>query len=303
MAQTRGLFPANLDNVQKVVFSVAKTTMKKKPSLWRPLYRVMDSDRKFERRTSMAGFTTVPEKGEGEDFTFQTIDQGFTKDFTALEFGLGFPYTQTMQEDDEYGILAEKSRMLTNAALVTQEQYAARAHNLATSTETTPDAVVVYSASHLLVKGGTGSNLVAADLSRSAVETAIALFHTDHKSDEGHFMEPSEGYDLEVPPASESLAHRIVASRQIQGSADNDANFIKDRYSIDIRVNPYFSDTDSWRLVAKGKNHGLLSYTRIPLNVEPVEKDIYNNNLIIKIRFRQSWGLDRWQGIVGSVGA
>lgn len=303
MAQTRSVFPANVDNVDKVIFSVAKTTQKKLAPKWKKTFRIEKSDRKFERRVSMGLFTTVPEKAEGDDFVTQTIDQGFTKDFTALEFGLAFVHTQTAQEDDEYGVLAEKARGLTTAAIVTEEQYAARLHNLATSTEKTPDLVVIYSAAHLLVKGGTFSNLSAEDLSRPALESAITLFHTDHKSDEGHFMEPSDGYILEVPPALEWLAHKIVASRQIQGSAENDTNALRDRYSIEVMVNPYFSDTDSWRLVAKGKNHGLLSYTRVPMNVEPVVKDPYNNNLISKIRFRRSWGADRAQGIVGSVGA
>jgi len=302
MAQVRSHFPANVDNVDKVIFSVAKTTMKKKAPCWKPIFRIESSDRKFERRVSMGMFTTVPEKSEGDDFVTQTIDQGFTKDFTALEFGLAFVHTQTAQEDDEYGVLAEKARGLTMAAIVTEEQYAARLHNLATSTETTPDALAIYHASHLLVKGGTFTNRVLADLSRSSLESAITLFHTDHKSDEGHFMEPSDGYILEVPPALEFLAHRIVASKLLQGVADNDTNALRDRYSIDVAVNPYFSDTDSWRVVSKGKNHGLLSYTRVPMNVEPVVKDPYNNNLISKIRFRRSWGADRAQGIVGSVG-
>lgn len=302
MAQTRGLIPANVDNVDKVVFAVVGSTLKELAAKWRKVYRVESSDRKFERRVSKAMFTTVPEKGEGQDYSTELIDQGYTKDFTALEFGLAFEVTETAEEDDEYGFLKDYASGLARAARVAEETYAARQHNNHT-TETTPDALAIYHASHTLVKGGTASNIVNADLSRSALETALTLIRTDGKSDEGHFMEPPDGFILEVPPALEFLADRIVNSTGLPGSADNDRNPIKARYSIDVLVNPYFSDTDSWRLVAKNKMHGLLSYTRVPIGMKPPARLPRSDNRIYKIRFRRSWGCDRFQGIVGSPGA
>jgi hypothetical protein len=302
VAQTRGSFPALVDNVDKVVFGVVGTTLKELPSKWRKYFRVESSDRKFERRTSYAMFSTVPLKGEGEDYTTDLIDQGYTKDFTHLEFGLAYEVTETAQEDDQFNVISDHAKGLARAARVAEETYAARLHNLYT-TEKTPDNVAAYASTHTFIKGGTGSNIVNLDLSRTALETALTLIHTDSKSDEGHYMDPPDGYILEVPPALEFLADRIVNSSGLPGSADNDRNPVKARYSIDVAVNPYFTDTDSWRLVAKNKMHGMLSYTRVPIGMKPPVQMPRSDNRIYKIRFRRSWGWDRWQGVVGSPGA
>lgn len=304
--QVRGSFPANIDNVDKQVVGLVGTTLKEHPKIYSKYFNIESSDRKFERIVTKASFTEVPLKGEGEDYQTQLINQGYTKDFTHLEFGLAFGLTQTAQEDDTFGVYKDYAVGMARAARVTEETYAARLMNLAFSggTENTPDGVIGFSASHLLITGGgTFSNLVSADLSRTALETALTLFNTDHKSDEGHFMQPKDGYILEVPPALQFLADRIVNSTGLPGSADNDRNPIKANYSIDVVVNPYFSDADSWRVLAKNKMHGLKSYTRVAIGMEPPVTEPRSGNRLYKLRFRRSWGFTQWQGMVGSPGA
>src|SRR5690349_13725821 len=105
MAQVRGTFPALVDNVDKTVFAIISETLKEVPPIFPKYYNVESSDRKFERNVSYAMFGAAPLKGEGEDVTTQLIQQGWTKDFTHLEFGLGFEVTQTAQEDDLYDVL------------------------------------------------------------------------------------------------------------------------------------------------------------------------------------------------------
>ncbi len=305
MAQTRGQIPALYDNVDKVMWTLTKSTLKELKPIWKGYYRVESSTKKFERRTSYALFTSTPLKGEGEDYSVQSMDQGYTKDFTHLEFGLACEYTQTAEEDDQYGVLSEYATGLARASRFTEETYAARTFNLGFSggSETTPDGLSIYNASHTLVKGGTGSNLISQDFSRVALENALTLARTDSKTDEGYFINPPDGYLLEVPPALEFLAHRVVNSSGLPGSADNDVNPIKARYSITIIVNPHISDSDSWRLIAKNKMHGLLSYTRKAIAMEPPVKLPRSGNRLYKIRFRRSWGCDRWQGLIASPGA
>lgn len=305
MAQTRGLFPANIDNVDKVIFSVANSTLKKLKPIWKELHRIESSDKKFERRVSKALFANVPLKPEGDDYATDTIDQGFTKDFTALEFGLGFEITQTAQEDDQHQVYKDYAEGLARAARVAEETYGHLWANQGFSggTETSPDGQPVFSASHSLIKGGTASNLSTADLSITELENAIVALHTDQKSDEGHYMNVQDGWCLVVPPALQFLADRLVNSAGLPGSADNDRNSVKSMYSIEVKVSPYISDTDKWLLVAKNKQHGLLSYTRVPIGMEPPVQLPKSGNRLYKLRFRRSWGVDRWQGLYGSAGA
>lgn len=305
MPQTRGTFPALYDNVDKVVFGLVGSTLKELPAIWRKYFNIESSDRKFERRVSMAMFADMPLKPEGEDYAVDQMKQGYTKDFTHLEFGLGFEVTETAEEDDQYGVISDHAVGLARAARVAEETFAARLHNQGFSggTETSPDGEPIFDAAHPLVGGGSASNLVSQDLSRAALESALTLAHTDMKSEEGHFMHTPTGWILEVPPALEFLADRIVNSTGLPGSADNDRNPIKARYGLTIVVNPYLSDSDSWRLIAKNKMHGLRSYTRVPIGMKPPVRMPKSDNRLYKLRFRRSWGCDRWQGVIGSPGA
>jgi hypothetical protein len=305
MAQTRGLFPANVDNVDKVVFGVVGTTLNELKPIWKPMFRVESSDKKFERRVSKAMFTSVPLKSEGDDYTTQTIDQGYTKDFTHLEFGLAFEITETAEEDDQYQVYRDYAVGLARAARVAEETYGHLWINQGFSggTETSPDGEPIFDAAHPLIKGGTASNLSTADLSYTELQNAIIALHTDQKSDEGHYMNVQDGWILFVPPALHFLADRLVNSTGMPGSADNDRNSVKSLYSIEVKASPYITDTDKWALVAKNKKHGLLSYTRVPIGMKPPVRLPKSDNRLYKLRFRRSWGVDRWQGLYASAGA
>jgi hypothetical protein len=302
MAQVRGTAPQLYDNIDKVVFSVVETTSKQLPAIWKQTYRVLSSKRKFERRLQYAQFDSVPLKGEGDDYNTKQIRLGNSVDFTHLEFGLGFEVTETAEEDDQFDVIAEHAAGLMRAARWTEEVYAASPLNLGFSTQTSPDGAAWFSASHSLITGGTCSNLITDDLSVDSLMNAIILMATDAKSEEGHNMALPEGFQLIVPPASMGIAERVVKSSGLPGSADNDVNPLK-KYGVDIIVNPLISDTDSWFVLAKGKNHGLLSYTRVRMGLKPMVRTERADNRLYRLRFRRSWGVDRWQGAVGSQGA
>lgn len=303
MAQFRGTASVLYDNIDKVVYSVVETTGKQLPQIHKKYYRVLTSDRKFERRTQFAQFDSVPLKGEGEDYVSKQIKTGNSVDFTHLEFGLGFEVTETAEEDDQFDVIADYAAGLMRAARWTEETYAASPLILGFSTQTSPDGAAWFSASHTLISGGTCSNLITDDLSNDSLMNALILSATDAKSEEGHNLMLQEGWDLIVPPALMGVAERVVNSAGLPGSAENDVNPVKNLFKVNVIVNPLITDTDSWFLLAKGKNHGLLSYTRVPMQMKPMIRTERSDNRLYRLRFRKSWGVDRWQGAVGSQGA
>jgi Mu-like prophage major head subunit gpT len=303
MAQVRGTIPANVDNVDKTVFAIVGKTLKELTPIWRKFYNVETSDRKFERNVSYSMFGAAPVKGEGQDFTTQLIKQGWTKDFTHLEFGLAFEVTQTAQEDDVYDILSQYATGLARGCRVTEETYAAIPFNNGFSTETSPDGQAVFASAHPLVNGGTARNTRTSDLSWLALQQAIIDLNTDQKTEEGFFSSPVDGLILYVPPALKLLAERIVGSTMLPGVADNDINPINKGYDITVQVNPYLTDDDAWYLIYKGKQHGIMSYTRVPIGMQPPERLPRSGNRFYSIRFRRSWGVRQWQGVWGSPGA
>lgn len=307
MAQVRGTFPELYDNVEKTIKTIIFDSLSELKPIYRQYTNMKTSGKKFERFTSVTPFGDVPEKAEGEVYALDLIQPGWTKDFTHVEFGLGFEYTETAQEDDEYDVLVRSAEMLAFSARYVQEKRAADTFfNNAFTTEKSPDGVSLYNTAHNLKGGGTARNMLStdADLSIDSLSDAMTDLQTQTKIESGQLVAPITEFFLVVPPANEMNAERIVNSSGLPGTADNDVNPVKRRRRITIVVNPHISDTDSWYLVAARKTmHGLTSYVRVPVRMAPRAIDPFTGNLIAKIRFRQSWGAWMWQGSFGSQGA
>lgn len=305
-AQVRGTFTELYDNIDKTVKTVLRDSLKELKPIWKQYYNVLDSDRKFERVMTVTPFGDVPEKPEGEVYSLDLIRPGYTKDFTHLEFGLGFEVTETALEDDQYDQLVRAAEWLAFSARYVQEKQAAAPLNNGFTTETTPDGKALFADDHVLKGGGSARNELAtpADLSASSLMQAMIDSQTETKLESGQIVAPITGWNLVIPPGYEFLADRILMSAGMPGTADNDRNPLKARRSISIVVNPHLTDTTAWFLLAENKrSHGLTSYVRVPVTNIPPATDPYTGNRIYKIRFRQSWGAWMWQGAFGSPGA
>jgi hypothetical protein len=306
MAQTRGVFSQLYDNIDKTIDAIIRTTLKELPPLWREVFNTQTSSKKFERTMVLAPFGDVPEKGEGNVYSLDLIRPGAVKDFTHLEFGMGFEFTETAEEDDQHDVLVRNAEWLAFSARVVQEKYAANIFNNGFTTETTGDGRPLFDTAHVLAGGGTARNELAsaADLSVKSLTDALTDMQTETKIESGQIVAPIKDLILLVPPALEMTAERILSSQGLQGTADNDINALRTRRSWKIQVNPYLTDVDSWFILPQSKRqHGLTSFVRVPITRVPTGTDIYTGNKIAKIRFRQSWGAKWWQGAFGVIGA
>lgn len=305
MAQTRGTFLELYDNIDKAVFTLLFDAQKELPKLWTQVFNVKTSEKKFERVMSVTGMQDVPEKGEGAPYVSDIIRAGWTKDFTHTEYGMMFEVTQTALEDDQYDQLSQHARWMMFSARIVEEKKAHAIFNNGFTTEFSPDGVALFSASHVLKGGGTARNLLstAADLSATSLQTALVDWQTQMKVESGQLVAPANDLILFVPPALEFTADRILNSTLLPGSADNDRNPIKARRNWSIIVSPYLTDEDAWFLLAANKKqHGITSYTRVPMSMEPAMTDSRTRNRLYPIRFRRSWGASFWQGTFATPG-
>ncbi len=296
MAQTRGTFVELYDNVDKVINVVLQDQLKELQPIWRQVFNIKTSDRKFERVMTVTGMGDVPAKGEGETYALDVIKAGYTKDFTHVEFGLGFEVTETALEDDQYDQLEKNAMWLAFSARVVEEKRGGNVFNNGFTTETTPDGVSLFNATHVLKSGATARNILAtaADLSATSLAQALVDMQNQTKLESGQLAAPITDLILYVPPALEFTADRILESAGLPGSADNDRNPIKSRRSWKLIVNPYLTDEDAWFILAANKKlHGITSYTRVPITQVPPMTDAKTGNRIYKVRFRRSWGA--WQ--------
>jgi hypothetical protein len=306
MAQTRGTFSSLYDNVDKAFFSIMKDRLSELPRIYPKTFSVKSSGRKFERVVTYVPFGDTMSKPEGEPYVMDTLREGYTKDFTHTENGLGFEVTQTAFEDDTEGILDGAGRWLAFSARYVEEGRAANVLNNGFTTETTPDGVSLFNTAHLLKGGGTARNRPStdADLSATSLTNALVDIQNEWKDEAGHLAAPVTDLQLIVPPALEFLADRLLNSTGLPGSADNDRNPLKSRRSWSLIVNPRLSDQDAWFIVAADKgSHGLSFYRRVPISTVPLAIDARTDNRILKIRHRFSVGAWSWVGSYGSAGA
>jgi hypothetical protein len=306
MAQTRGTFDALYDNVDKTLSAIMKDKLKELSRIYLDIFNIKTSDRKFERVVSYVPFGDTQTKAEGQPFALDQLRQGWTKDFTHTENGLGFQVTQTAMEDDAENILQRAGDWLSFSARYVEEGRAANPFNNGFTTETTPDGVSLFNATHLLKGGGSAKNTLAtaADLSAASLTQALIDLQTDQKDQAGHLAVPINKWILYVPPALEFLADRLLNSVGLPGSADNDRNPIKSRRSWEIIVNPRLTDADAWFLVAADKGaHALTFYRRVPITLEPMAIDPTTKDRIFTVRHRFSIGAWDYVGTYGSPGA
>jgi hypothetical protein len=305
MPQTRGTFVELYDNVDKAVFVLLGDALKELPKIWSKVYNIKTSDKKFERVMSVTGTGDVPLKGEGAAYASDVIRPGWTKDYTHLEFGMMFEVTQTALEDDQYDQLSQNAKWLMFSARVVEEKYGHAVFNNGFTSEQSPDGVALFSASHVLKGGGTARNLLqnAADLSATSLQQALIDMSTQTKVEAGQVVQAANDLILFVPPALEFTADRILNSTLLPGSADNDRNPIKARRNWTLVVSPYLTDEDAWFLLdASKKGHGITSYTRVPISMEPAMTDPRTRNRMYPVRFRRSWGASFWQGTFATPG-
>lgn len=306
MSQTRGTFSGLYDNVDKSMKVIMGDELKELPKIYTKYYNVETSDRKFERVMTYVPLGDTQTKDEGQAYAFDMIRQGGTKDFTHTENGLGFEVTQTALEDDPENILNRAGKWLAFSARYVEEGRAANPLNNGFTSETTPDGLSLFNTAHALFGGGTAKNRPAtdADLSATSLTQAMIDLQTDQKDEAGHLSSPVTSYKLIVPPTLEFLAHRLVNSTGMPGTADNDVNPIKALRTWSVVVNPRLTDNDAWFIVAGNKSqHALTFYRRTPITLEAMDKDIRTGNRIWKVRHRFSVGAWGWQGTYASSGA
>ncbi len=302
--QTRGVTPQLFDNVDKSIFTLLFDANKELENIWRQVIDVKTSDRKFERVMSMTGVGDIPEKGEGAPYTSMLIREGWTKDFLHTEFGAQFEVTQTALEDDQFDQLSQHARWFMFAARVVEEKRAALLFNNGFTSEQSPDGVSIFNTAHVLKGGGTARNRLATDqdLSATSLEQALIDMQTETKVEAGQVVAAPMSLKLHVPPALEFAAERILRSTLRPGTADNDTNALK-RRKWEIVVNQYLTDPDAWFLLdASNKRHGLRSYTRVGLRMEPAMTDTRTRNRLYPVRWRRSFGCAFWQNTFGSPG-
>jgi len=296
---TRAQFSKLLQEGLNTVFGLE---YKKYAEEWRGCFDIESSTKAFEEDQLVTGFGGAAVKAEGAGVMFDEAQQGWTARYTHETIALAFSITQEAIEDNLYMSMGSKyAKALARSMQHTKEIKGAAIFNNAI------DAAVMYgdgksllATDHPLTGGSTGSNMLAtpADLSESAIEDL--LIQIRKSVDDRGIPIALKAKSMLIPPELQYVAHRILKTKLRVGTADNDANAIKDMgiFGSDPKVITRFTSASNW-FVKTDCNDGLKYFNRKALK-RTMDTEFETGNYRYQTRERYSFGSTDWRGVFGS---
>ena len=268
------------------------------------IFETETSERSFEEETKLSGFSAAPVKSEGSAIAYDNAQEAWTARYQHETIALGFSITEEAVEDNLYDSLSARyTKGLARAMAYTKQVKAATILNTAFSGGPTyGDGVVLCSASHPLVSGGTNSNTGgAADLNETSLEAAV--IQIAGWTDERGLLIAAKPVKLVLPPALMFVGTRLLETELRVSTNNNDINALKNNGSIPggYCVNHFLTDTNAWFLTTDVPN-GLKHFVRTPL-AQSMDGDFDTGNVRYKSRERYSFGWSDPLGMFASEGA
>ena len=262
------------------------------------------SDRAFEEEVMLAGFSTAPTKSEGGTVSFDDAQETFTSRYTHETIALAFSITEEAIEDNLYDRLASRytKALARSMAQTKQIKAAAILNNAFSSSNAIGDGVALASSSHPTINGNQSNILsTASDLNETSLEQA--LIDIAGFKDERGLKIAVRGTKLIIPKELQFIAERVLNSNLRPGTADNDANAMKNMGMLPegAVVNHFLTDTDAFFIKTDAPN-GFKFFNRSPIKTA-MEGDFDTGNMRFKARERYSFGVSDWRCVFATPGA
>ena len=268
------------------------------------IFEEESSDRAFEEEVMLAGFSTAPTKSEGGTGSFDDAQETFTSRYTHETIALAFSITEEAIEDNLYDRLASRytKALARSMAQTKQIKAAAILNNAFSSSNAIGDGVALASASHPTINGNQSNILsTASDLNETSLEQA--LIDIAGFKDERGLKIAVRGTKLIIPKELQFIAERVLNSNLRPGTADNDANAMKNMGMLPegAVVNHFLTDTDAFFIKTDAPN-GFKFFNRSPIKTA-MEGDFDTGNMRFKARERYSFGVSDWRCVFATPGA
>ena len=192
------------------------------------IFEEESSDRAFEEEVMLGGFSTAPVKGEGTAINFDSAQETYTARYTHDTIALAFSITEEAIEDNLYDRLAGRyTKALARSMAQTKQIKAASILNNAFNTANPiGDGAALCSSAHPSLSGNQRNILnVTADLNETSLEQM--LIDIAGLTDERGLKIAVRGMKLVIPKELQFIAERVLNSNLRSGTADNDANAMK----------------------------------------------------------------------------
>lgn len=224
-----------------------------------------------------------------------------------LTFAQGINISKQLFDDNMHGVWAEDVRDFASKAKDTQDYTAFGLFRNGFTTALTADGVAIFSASHVLIGGGTQSNTASgagSALSPTSLNTAIV--NLVEQKDQSGVIRGSSPAVLLVPPALWKHAREITDSALIADSGNNNVNVYRSALGITVYTSHWLgtvaggSDT-AWFLLAN--RHGFTRLIRQGMETALTDWR-YSQDLtyFYQANFRENYFCADYAGSYGAAG-
>ena len=263
------------------------------------IYRVKSSSRWGEQTTTMAGVKPAVEKSEGSAVAFSDPLEGFDKTYQHVTYAMATSFSEELIEDDRLGMVEDTYRSLGMGLYQTRQIQALSVLNNGFS-DTGPDGVSLFNASHPLIAGGTHANRPSTDVALSVAgirEMEVDLINQVNQRGINIMIQPKT---FIVPPDLKHAAKELLRSQDRPDTANRAMNTFYDE-NYDLIVSTFLTSTTAWFTLADKSVHQLRWYERVSPSVKTWE-DEKTGDVNTRIRCRFSFGYSEWIGTWGTTG-
>lgn len=277
------------------------------PQVYKDIFKMETSDRNYEEDVAFAGPGIAPRKNQGEETSYSSANQLYVARYVHNPYGIGMKITREARDDGMTLKIAKQfSEMIAESMAHTKNIVSTNILNRAFDNNynmgSDSDLVALCSDSHQ-TNAGLVSNraAVGSDLSELSLEQAI--LDIEAMKDFSGKRAYLNAKKLIVHNDNQFEAFRILKSELRVGTADNDANAIKDMVKLPegFCTNRYLTDPGAF-FITTDSREGLKGFTRVAPELrtdQEFDSDIWK----YKGYERYSFGCSDWHGIYGNPGA
>jgi hypothetical protein len=277
-------------------------TYRNYPTEYSQIFSVQKSEKAYEEDVIRTGTALLQLKPEGSAINYDSYNETGLQRYVHVNYGLGVAITEEAMDDNLYINEATKAgQLLGDSELKTKETIAAQLfdNGYGTTTFTCWDGVALFSASHLVGKGGNYSNMLSTPsaLNQASIESAVVAI-SGFKNSAG-LLAMVKAKKLVVPRSDLFIAERILGSYLQSDNANNAINAIQSLglFSEGWMVNHYLQNQTNW-FITTDVMDGLKFFQRSQKSGS--DNDFNTSDYRHKVTTRFSLGITDPRGIFGS---
>jgi phage major head subunit gpT-like protein len=277
--------------------------LKKKKDYVNELFTVETSTKQAEFNLGTGSLGLMDEWGASNNqVSYEDVNKGYKATYMHKKYSKGLTIERELLEDDQYGEIKKRVRLLTQTVYYTRQYYGAMVFNQAfNATHYGPDGKALCSATHPMspVDATVWSNAGTKKLNATNLEATRNLMKA-WTDDKGNLLAVNP--DTLIVPSNLRKAAQVVAdSDKEPDTTDNNINVWKG--SVDVIEFDFLTDPNTWFLVDSERMAAFLHwYDRRKAKLEQDKENFNSEVSAYKVVNRFSRGWDEPSFIFGQTG-